>query len=524
VDEVTSSHFTMRWQNYTSHFSLRRLEIALCLFMVACVGFFVCRTWHWPLVNDAPQINYLCFLMEHGMAPYRDIIEMNMPGTYLMHLTVMHTLGRGALAWRIFDLTIMAAISAAMVAIAWPVSRLAGIWAASFFILFHGRDGVGEQGERDLVIAALLIAGCAFVFHALRGNRAWPLALFGVCAGYAATIKPIPLPFTLLLLLAVALTFRKRQRPALPPVLYGIAGYCVSFAIVAAFLVREHALQAFLTDERTMLPFYSSLGHLGAAKMLQSSITASMGALAVLIFALTLAMRSWRTWEERALLSGIGFGVFSFFIQQKGMPYHRYPMLAFLILFGGIQFFRALREPGTVRALGVASLAFAAVLAGLYPLTAEHRRWSQEFEGALTRDLNALGGDKLSGRVQCLQTFPECDTVLYRMNLVQATGLSYDYLVFTPQGGQAVEQSRARFWQQLQSNPPTVFIVGVGLYPKPLTGYGKLEIWPQLHDFLSSGYQLYDERSFPMFESRPMAYRIYVKKTEASPPAIASAN
>jgi len=492
--------------------------------MLACVGFFVCRTWHWPLVNDAPQISYMCFLTEHGMAPYRDIIEMNMPGTYLLHLTVMHTLGRGALAWRVFDLSILVAISAAMIAIAWPYSRLAGIWAAALFILFHGRDGVGEQGERDLVIAALLMIGYAFVFHALRRNRAWPMAVFGFCAGYAATIKPIPLPFTLVLLLAVVLTFRKRRQPMLPPLLYGIGGYCVSFAIVATFLVREHALKAFLDQQRTMLPFYSSLGHLGAGKMMQFSTTSSISALAILIFALALAMRSWRTWEERALLAGIGFGIFSFFIQQKGMPYHRYPMLAFLILFGGIQFSKALRERGTVRALSVAGLAFAAVLAALYALTAEHRLWSGQFEGALASDLNALGGQGLSGHVQCLQTFPECDTTLYRMGLVQATGLSYDYFIFTPHGGQAVEQSRAHFWQQMQSNPPTVIVVGVGLYPHPLTGYGKLANWPLLQDFLASGYRLYGDRSFPDFESRPMAYRIYVKNADATSSKPADSN
>ncbi len=516
VAGFTSSHFPMRWQNYISQSSLRRLKIALCLFMLACVGFFVFRTWHWPLVNDAPQISYLCFLMEHGMAPYRDIIEMNMPGTYLMHLTVMHTLGRGALAWRVFDLTILAAISAAMIAIARPYSRLAGIYAAALFVLFHGRDGEGQLGERDLVIAALLMVGYAFVFHALRSHRAWPMVVFGFCAGYAATIKPIPLPFTLLLLLAVVLTFRKRQKPWLPALLYGIAGYLVSFAIVAAFLVREHALEAFLSDERTMLPFYSKLGGYGAHWMLENSTTSSISALAVLVFALMLAMRSWRTWEERALLAGIGFGIFSYFIQQKGIPYHRYPMLAFLILFGGIQFAKALRERGTLRAMGVVGLAFMAVLAALYALTAERRPWSQQVEGALTSDLNALGGQQLSGHVQCLQTSAECDTVLYRMGLVQATGLSYDYFIFAPQGGAAEEKSRAHFWQQLQSNPPEVIVVGVGLYPRPVTGYAKLASWPLFSDYLTSGYRLYDDRSFPTFESRPLAYRIYVRKAGAT--------
>ena len=98
----------MRLQYFDTQSSFRPLRAATCLLLSLCVGFFVWRTWHWSLVNDAPQISYLCFLMEHGMAPYRDIIEMNMPGTYLVHLSVMHMLGGGAMAWRIFDLMLLA--------------------------------------------------------------------------------------------------------------------------------------------------------------------------------------------------------------------------------------------------------------------------------------------------------------------------------------------------------------------------------------------------------------------------------
>jgi hypothetical protein len=511
-----------RLQDFDSESPLEPWEGAICLFLLACVGFFVLRTWHWSLVNDAPQISYLCFLMDHGMAPYRDIIEMNMPGTYMVHLTVMHTLGSGALAWRIFDLLLLGAISAAMIAIAWPYSRLAGVYAAALFILFHGRDGMGQLGQRDLVIATLLMAGYAFMFLALRKDRAWPMALFGLCAGYAATIKPIPLPFTLLLILAVVLTFWKRQKPVLPPILYSLAGLLASFAVVAGFLIHKHALGAFLYEERTMLPFYSRLGHFGAKWMLTNSTTSSISMLAILAFALTLAMRSWRTWEERALLAGIGFGIFSYFIQQKGIPYHRYPMLAFLILWAGIQFTSALRTRGVARALGIAGLAFGVVLAPIYARTAARRPWSQQVETALTSDLNTLGGEKLSGHIQCLQTSAECDTTLYRMRLVQATGLSYDYFIFGPPDNPVIRQSRERFWQQLQNNPPAVIVVGIGRYPQPLTGYGKLTMWPRFHDFLTANYYLYDDRTFPIFETRPMGYRIYVEKPSGQSVALKS--
>ena len=167
-----------------------RLRLVLTLYFVACVGFFVLRTVHWKQVNDPAQLHYLCFLMDHGMAPYRDLLEINMPGIYLVNWSVMHTLGGGSVAWRIFDLALIGIGAWAMIAIAWPYDWLAGLFGATLFILFHGRDGAGQQGQRDFIIAVLLLGAYAFLFHAFRDRRQWPMFAFGLCAGIAATIKP----------------------------------------------------------------------------------------------------------------------------------------------------------------------------------------------------------------------------------------------------------------------------------------------------------------------------------------------
>ena len=122
------------------------LRILLSVYFLICVLWFVVSTAHWKLVNDAAQIHYVCFLMDHGMAPYRDILEVNWPGTYLVNWAVMHTLGAGGPAWRIFDLALMGMSCWAMVAIARPYDWFAGVLGAALFILFHGRDGAGQRG------------------------------------------------------------------------------------------------------------------------------------------------------------------------------------------------------------------------------------------------------------------------------------------------------------------------------------------------------------------------------------------
>ncbi len=178
-------------------FSARYLpfaKVAICVYFFVCVGVFMLRTAHWQQVNDPAQLHYLCFLMDHGMAPYRDLLEFNMPGAYLVNWTVMHTLGAGSAAWRVFDFTLMAAACWAMIAIARPYDWLGGVFGAALFILYHGRDGAGEQGQRDLVIAVLLLSAYAFLFYFFRSRfpirRMWAIFAFGLCgirSGYDQT-------------------------------------------------------------------------------------------------------------------------------------------------------------------------------------------------------------------------------------------------------------------------------------------------------------------------------------------------
>src|SRR5580704_10601645 len=86
--------------------SLFRLALA-CTLTVSTV-LFVLWSRHWPLVGDASLIHYIAFLIEHGKAPYRDLHEMSMPGSYLIEMAAMKVFGEGAVAWRCFDLLLLA--------------------------------------------------------------------------------------------------------------------------------------------------------------------------------------------------------------------------------------------------------------------------------------------------------------------------------------------------------------------------------------------------------------------------------
>ncbi len=333
-----------------------RFKILLSLYFIVCVAFLAVRTAHWKQVNDPVQLHYVCFLMDHGMAPYRDLLEINMPGIYLVTWSVMHTLGGGSMAWRIFDFSLMAVAAWAMIAIARPYDWLAGALGATLFVVYHGRDGAGQEAQRDFIIAVLLLCAYAFLFDLFRRRRQWAMLGFGLCAGIAATIKPTPLPFVFLILVLAAIRLRREGEPILKPTLYALLGLLIPFAIVGAFLVSKHSVRSFWYLLHVELPFYQTLGRISFLKLMELAASASVRALALIALAIAFFRRDWGNWEAKLLVLGILFGIASFFGQGKGFPYHRYPLFAFLFLWIAMQIVTALRARGMAGVLAKSGL------------------------------------------------------------------------------------------------------------------------------------------------------------------------
>ncbi|MGH7392510.1 MAG: hypothetical protein ACREM3_24090, partial [Candidatus Rokuibacteriota bacterium] len=88
--------------------------------LAAVVGWLAWTSRGWGLVHDAPIMHYIAWRIGEGAAPYRDLFDMNFPGTYLLHLAVLRLLGPGDTAWRVFDLAWLAAGAAAVAAFAAP--------------------------------------------------------------------------------------------------------------------------------------------------------------------------------------------------------------------------------------------------------------------------------------------------------------------------------------------------------------------------------------------------------------------
>jgi hypothetical protein len=505
------------------------LQASLAIVLAVCCFLYALFSRHWPLIGDASMVHYLVLLMQHGMAPYRDIVDAQMPGTYLLDWLVVHIFGGGATGLRIFDFTLLALAGLAMLWIAWPTDRFAGFFAAALFALLHGRDGIPQTAQRDLIIAALMLLAYAFAFHAVRRNQAPWMLLFGLSTGIAATIKPTALPLALLLALAV-LVLTRSGRPWGASLAWGVTGLAVAPCIILTFLVREHSLSYFVNALNGMWPYYARLDNRPLTYLLLHSVSPLLP-----LVVLWLLIVGWQmsrpllakpqfNWERVALWMGLVLGMFAYLSQRKGFPYHRYPVLAFLLLLMGLDFGEALRRRGLLRLCGAIGLAAGALIVApisTYKISTYDWRHDEMFD-MLQSDLNRAGGPGLSGHVQCLDTYSGCINALYRMNLAESTGFLVDFYFWAPQQTPVTEEMRQRFWTAIQQNPPQVFVIMKQDFPNGADSYDKLNRWPRFAGYLSGHYTLADDRMAQHWvkrESRPYpptGYRIYVRNPDAA--------
>ena len=486
--------------------------------LLTAFTYYVIDSLHWTVIWDSAVMHYVNFLMDHGLRPYRDISDSNMPGAYLTEHWAMVVFGRGDLGWRVYDDTLSLLLALSFVVIAWPYDWMAGVYAGGLFALLHGSEGPNFAVEREQVMTTLLAIGIAALFVAIRRRQPALLALFGLAMGVAASIKPTCAPLALAVgLAALFVLHRQKQRIGLYLVA-ALAGFSLAVACVIWFFVSTHSFQDFVFITQTLLPSYVATRHLDFASLVR--ILLPRNVLLLLPFGLALAARN-RTWnyERWILLAATLFGALSFFAQRKGIIYHRYPFVAFLLLLLGLEFLPALRSRGLSRGLAAAGLLLTLGISVPHYLL-ELRRSTPisalAFSHALTLDLATIGRDRLDHKVECFDLTDGCFSALYHLGLSQHDGFTGDLLFFAPESSPVAEFYRRQFWQRAAANPPEVFVLSNEWFQVGHT-FRKLEAWPEFERYLTANYVDVLSRAFPVPgatypDDQPSRYRIYIRK------------
>ncbi len=520
--------------------TLLRLLLAVAL-VVPLVGF-AAASIHWPLVLDSPIMHYVVFLMRHGLRPYVDITDNNMPGAYFTEALAMAVFGGSDLAWRMYDFFLLGTLTAGLILIARRYDWLAGLFAGGMFLAIHGPEGPNFAVEREQVITVLLVLAYLAMFAAVRQRKPAWLLLFGMASGVAVSIKPTFLPLVLALLLLMAVVLRRRRLPIHGALLWAATGLLGVFAADLAFLLRCHAVAGFVFIVREVLPAYSSQRRAPLHALLSSF---PHPFLLLLVLSIAIAVLNWQrdgrwAWERVALGMGAAFAGLSYVLQGKGFPHHRYAVLVFLLLLMGLEWMQALRSRGAPRVLALAGCLF--VIAWFVPqqmLALRRVQVDAEFTQKLEADLQQLadgaaqrgGTAALQGNVQCFDLVYGCLNALYHLNLVENTGFTGDLLLFSDPRSPAVRFYREKFWTRARQDPASVLVVS-NEWLERSNSYAKLEQWPEFNSYLRQNYTLAVERHFAMREGGPLplgdrstaetdSYRIYVRN--GSPLAQAAA-
>lgn len=475
---------------------LTTLGFVLCALIAALLSL------RWPLMGDCTYMHYAVRLMHHGMRPYADIAEMNMPGSYLLEAATLHIFGSGDLAWRLYDITLSAILLFFMMRM--TTARVAGLCAAALLIVIHLQDGVMMGGERDYAMAVFLVASIFFAIQGVPPANTIAAFLSGAAFFTAVTIKPTAIVFFFPLLWWIGLRILK-------PFVAFVAGSALPLIVCAAWLARWNATQAFFYTLGGLVRYHASLDNKPIGFLLTHAVSPFAALVCLWLIGAALHRNVSRLQWMLRLCTLCGWLTYT--LQRKGFSYQRYAFLAFLLLAVAFDFTQWFTEKKLFRWLAVTGTAFALVLSIF--LTVRVSTYSHMHpEQAIAADIAHFTS---TGQPQCMDTAGYCIAALERLQKIQPTGLIYDcYLTRNDSG---ISQTlREEFLQRITIMPPQVIVITDSVcYGEPRT-FDKYANWPQFQTWMTDHYTLVAERHPTQPErywsraTLPFAWRIYTRK------------
>jgi len=216
-------------------------------------------TLRWRMLHDSPLMLYVSLLIDrYDAVPYRDVFDMNMPGTYLINLALARMLGYSDLAFRIFDLLHLFALTAVTYLWTRRIHRYIAYFSMVFLPLTYLSFGPAMSLQREALALLPFSSALAVIFN-LQGEHVRPRAMIvGLLWGLCALIKPFVLIGAIPVIVHVA---RQRKGAARSPAVLaaGAAGFIVPIGVTLIYLALMGALRPFVEIVSEYLPLYASL-------------------------------------------------------------------------------------------------------------------------------------------------------------------------------------------------------------------------------------------------------------------------
>lgn len=439
-------------------------------------------TRSWRLIHDAPLMHYIAWRMLEGDVPYRDIVDMNFPMSYLLVALALVTFGYDDMAWWQFDLFWMGLTAAGLAALVRPKGWLTACAAALFYMAYHLSDGNMTQGQRDGLMGGFAVWALVFVAWGMERGRLRHGFAAGVLMALACWMKPMAGMLVLGLMGWLALC----QRQWRMAFVLGMGVAAVS-AVMLAWLAATGALLPWIALLRDfVMPAYPSLG--GGADPVDIYFCTLRNCLVYGAFLLLPARADARF---QLLAIAIIYGMLHAAAQVKNWHYHMIPAITFFAAFAAYRLRDGLDAPErAMRLTTLAALGWTCWVMGPgYCLTPYYLApMDGSFVDELTEDLRALALPE-GGPVQAMDTTAGAINALYRLRLRLPTRFMYDFMLYNNPDAEYTQAFQREFMDGLAQQMPPAIVITSHSWPDVRPRQERVALIPGLREFLDAHYE-----------------------------------
>lgn len=468
----------------------------------------------WRMQHDTPLMYYAAFLMDrYGAVPYRDFFETSFPGTFVLHLIIVRTLGYSDSAFALLGVLHLGLTMLFSALFMRPFGTRVALAAPVLFALIYISHGPSMLLQRDYLV--LLPVTIALFLAGQTGESTstppWRRSIaIGLLFGLAAAIKPQMILGAVPIWLYLALS-GAQQRQGLPWASLFITGIGMAsgtLLIMAAlflWLWQTGGLPAFWFMFSHYLPLHLELT--GSHRLIGGwdyliyfigNYIKLGGYIYLIPIALMGSWLAWRqnpAWHPRVLLI---LGVLAMYAVIPGMagqfwPYHWMPFVLPLSLLLGLVFLDTNGKHAKSALFSIALLLPALWFASPPNWELRLQMGGKELPAPLqgrTDDIAAYLRDHLGpdDRVQPLDWTAGALHGMLQAKAPIATRFLYDYHFYHHPGHPVIQALRKEFMNALTQNPPR-FVIDVDnrYHPK---SFADAPDFPQLQSWLKTHYRL----------------------------------
>ncbi|MBX6379653.1 MAG: glycosyltransferase family 39 protein [Thermoflavifilum aggregans] len=274
-----------------------------------------------------------------GAIPYKEIFDMNMPGTYWIHMATLQLFGESNLGFRIVDLLFLCITLFAGGKILKPFGITSILLFVISFAGIHLSGGEVAMGERDFFMIACISVSIWLFLNAQKKFYFLNLFLSGIFLGYATGIKPTGILFFILLCGALFLSQKDDHKKMLKGTLFITIGYLFFPALFVLWIVDKGGLSSFLDMLIHYLPIFNK-GAKNSIFTLISTIWRTPVGILLVFFILSIPFlkelihdNSKKRIINLLILFGILFSLMHYLVQGTNFYYHLYPLYFFSSVF-----------------------------------------------------------------------------------------------------------------------------------------------------------------------------------------------